>query len=203
MVRTRGRDGRIVRRGQPRRGVSTSMHGELAIDLGNLPYSGILPSSDPGSPYISSHSSTPSSSPSSSIPSSSGQENFGMLIHTPLYHLVLLVFQYHQDHHPLLRLTIRVSLNHSTRLRVFHSTLPLVHLCSPPLVHWCRLLLIPLSTPHLLHLSRLLLALCKASLTMLTMVPLLLQSITSPLRRSSVTLMVGSSSDFLEEGKSS
>ncbi|KAK8470354.1 hypothetical protein PHAVU_004G119050 [Phaseolus vulgaris] len=40
MVRTRGRDGRIVRRGQPRRGVSTSMHGELAIDLGNLPYSG-------------------------------------------------------------------------------------------------------------------------------------------------------------------
>ena len=75
MVRTRG-SGRIVRRGQPRRGVSTSMHGELAIDLGNIPYSGILPSSDPGSPYISSHSSTPSSSPSSSIPSSSGHGEF-------------------------------------------------------------------------------------------------------------------------------
>jgi len=52
------------------------MHGELAIDLGNIPYSGILPSSDPGSPYISSHSSTPSSSPSSSIPSSSGHGEF-------------------------------------------------------------------------------------------------------------------------------
>ena len=76
MVWTRGRDGMIVRRGQPRRGVSTSMHGELAIDLGNLPYSGILPSSDPGTPYISSHSSTPSSSPSSSIPSSSGHGEF-------------------------------------------------------------------------------------------------------------------------------
>ena len=75
MVRTRGRDGGIVRRGQPRRGVSTSMHGELAIDLGNIPFSGILPS-DPSSPYISSHSSTPSSSPSSSIPSSSGHGEF-------------------------------------------------------------------------------------------------------------------------------
>jgi len=33
MVRTRGRDGSMVRRGQLRRGVSTWMHGQLAIDL--------------------------------------------------------------------------------------------------------------------------------------------------------------------------
>ena len=143
MVRTRVRDGRIVRRGQPRRGVSISMQDELAIDLGNIPYFGIIPPSDPGSPYISSHSSTPSSSPSSSM----SMENFGMLIHTPLYHLIthifhhlhtLLVFQYHQGHHSLFQLAIRVSLHHSTRLGVFHSNLPLVHLCSPPLVHLCR-----------------------------------------------------------------
>ena len=76
MVRTRGRDGRIVRCEQLRRGVSTLMHGELAIDLGNIPYSGILPPSDPGSPYISSHSSTPFSNPSSSIPLSSGHGEF-------------------------------------------------------------------------------------------------------------------------------
>ena len=79
MVRTRGRDGSIVRRNQRRRGVPTSLHGELAIDLGRIPYSGLSPSSDGNS--HGSHSSTPSSSfpsssthssnPSSSIPSSS------------------------------------------------------------------------------------------------------------------------------------
>ena len=72
MVRSRGRDGSIIRRGQPRRR-------DLAIDLGRIPFSGLSPSSD-GSPH-GSHSSTPSSSypsssthssnPSSSIPSSS------------------------------------------------------------------------------------------------------------------------------------
>ena len=120
MVRTRGRDCRIVTRGQLRRGVSTSIHSELAIDLGSIPYFGILLPSDPGSPYISSHSLTPSSSPSSSIPSSSGHGEL----------------QY-------------------------------------------------------------------ASLTMLTIVLLLLQSTTSTLRRSSVTLLVRSSSDFLVKCKSS
>jgi len=52
------------------------MHKQLAIDLGSIPYFGILPSSDPGSPYISSHSSTSSSSPSSSTPSSSRHGEF-------------------------------------------------------------------------------------------------------------------------------
>ncbi|KAK8473385.1 hypothetical protein PHAVU_001G114880 [Phaseolus vulgaris] len=52
-------------------------------------------------------------------------ENFGMLIHTPLYHLIthifhhlhtLFVFQYHQGHHSLFRLTVRLSLHHSIDL---------------------------------------------------------------------------------------
>ena len=46
MVRTRGRDGSIVRRDQPRRGVPTSLHGELAINLGRIPYSGLSPLSN-------------------------------------------------------------------------------------------------------------------------------------------------------------
>ena len=190
MVRTRGRNGSTVRSGQSRHGVSTSMHGQLVIDLGSIPYSSILLASDVGSPHISSHSSTPSSSPSSSTPSTPTMNNFSILIHTPLYHLIthifhhlhtLLVFQYQQGRHSLFRLTITVSLHHSTRLGVFHS--------SP--------LLIPLSKPHLLPLFQPLLPLCMTLLTMLTMVPLPLQSTTSPLRMSNVTLLVGSSSDFL------
>ena len=69
MVSTRGRDGSIVRRGQPKHGVLTSLHGVLAIDLGRIPYFRLSPLSD-GSPHDS-HSSTPSSSfPSSSTHSS-------------------------------------------------------------------------------------------------------------------------------------
>ena len=49
MVRSRGRDGSIIRLGQPRRR-------DVAIDLGRIPYSGLSPSSD-GSPH-GSHSST-------------------------------------------------------------------------------------------------------------------------------------------------
>jgi len=41
MVRTRGKDGSIVRHGQPRRGASTSRDGQLAIDLGHIPYFGL------------------------------------------------------------------------------------------------------------------------------------------------------------------
>jgi len=158
------------------------VHSQLAIDLGSIPYCGILPASDASSPYISFHSSTSSSSLSSSTPSSSSHGKFQYAYPHPTispHHHTLLVFQYHQGHHSLFRLTIIVSLHHSTRLGVFHSILPLVHFCSPPLVHLCRSLLIPLSKPHLLPLSRLLLPLCKAFLTMLTMAPLLLQSTTS------------------------
>jgi len=126
MVRTRRRDGcSIVRCGQPKRGVSTSMHGQLDIDVGTIPYYGILPAFDAGSPHLSSHSSTSSSSSSCSTFSSSDHGQFGTLIHTPLYHLIthifhhlhtLLVFHYHQVHHSLFRLTITVFLHHSTRL---------------------------------------------------------------------------------------
>jgi len=74
MVRTRGRDSSIVRHGQPRCGVPTSLHGEHAIDLGRIPYSGLSPPFD-GSPH-GSHSSFPSFSTYSSSPSSSTLSSF-------------------------------------------------------------------------------------------------------------------------------
>jgi len=55
VIRTGGRDGSIVRCGQPRRGVPTSMHGQLAINLGIIPYSDLSPMSNARSPHISSH----------------------------------------------------------------------------------------------------------------------------------------------------
>ena len=76
MVKTRVRNGSIFSRGQSRHGVSTLMHGQLAIELGNIPYSGLLPTSDVGSPHLSSYSSTPSSTLSSSNLSSSGHQHF-------------------------------------------------------------------------------------------------------------------------------
>jgi len=62
MVRTRGKEGSIVKRGQPRRRASTSRHGQLAIDLRRILYSGLSTWSNGGSPHSTSHSSSPSSS---------------------------------------------------------------------------------------------------------------------------------------------
>jgi len=52
MVRTRGRDDSIVRRGQPRRGASTSCHGQLAINHGCIPYSRLSTWSNGGNPHV-------------------------------------------------------------------------------------------------------------------------------------------------------
>jgi len=71
MVRTRSRDGSIVRRGQPRRGASTSRHGQLPIDLRLIPYFGLSTWSNGGSPHGTSHSLSPSSSIPSLSPHSS------------------------------------------------------------------------------------------------------------------------------------
>jgi len=71
MVKTRGRDGSIVNRGQPRGGVSTSRHGQLAIDLERIPYSELSTDSDGGRPHGTSHSSSSSKSISSQSPHSS------------------------------------------------------------------------------------------------------------------------------------
>ena len=71
MVRTRGRHSFINRCGQPKCGVHPSMHGQLAIDLGHIPYFGLSTGSDGGSLHASSNSTTLSSSILlSSIPSS-------------------------------------------------------------------------------------------------------------------------------------
>jgi len=56
MVRTRDKDGSIIRRGQPSCRVPTSLHGELTTDLGRIPYFGLSPPSN-GSPH-GSHSPT-------------------------------------------------------------------------------------------------------------------------------------------------
>lgn len=86
MVRIRDKDGSIVRRGQPRRRVPTSMHGQLIIDQGHMPYYDLSIGSDGRSLHAFSHSSTMSSSiplsytpfsiPPSSIPSSSNHQRF-------------------------------------------------------------------------------------------------------------------------------
>ncbi|XP_027904285.1 uncharacterized protein LOC114164025 isoform X2 [Vigna unguiculata] len=75
MVRTRGRHGKLVRRDQRKRGVPISMHGDLAVELGNISYGNVLSrhtaSSGQHPPHLP-HSSIPSSStPSPSTPSSS------------------------------------------------------------------------------------------------------------------------------------
>jgi len=41
MPRTRGRDDFVIKHNNARRGVHTSMHGRLAIELGFIPYSGL------------------------------------------------------------------------------------------------------------------------------------------------------------------
>ena len=73
MSRTIGRDGSVIRHNNARRGVHTSMHDRLAIELGSIPYSG--PSNQSRFPQsFTPSSSTPSSSLtpySSSTPSSS------------------------------------------------------------------------------------------------------------------------------------
>jgi len=51
MVRTRGRDGSIVKRGKPRHGVVRSMHGQLVVDLGSIPYSDLSTGFHDGSPH--------------------------------------------------------------------------------------------------------------------------------------------------------
>ena len=74
MVRTRGKDGSVLRCGNIRCGVSTSMHGHLAIELGNIPYSSSFPITD-GQKSIPHPSTLSSSFPSSSTPSSSSEQH--------------------------------------------------------------------------------------------------------------------------------
>jgi len=52
MVRNIERDDSIVRHGQARRGVPTSMHGQLAVDMGSIPCFGLSPASDAVIPFI-------------------------------------------------------------------------------------------------------------------------------------------------------
>jgi len=71
MPRTIGRDGSVIRHNNARRGVHTSMHGRLAIELGSIPYSGPSPKSRFPQSFTPSSSTPSSSTPSSSTPSSS------------------------------------------------------------------------------------------------------------------------------------
>jgi len=79
MVRTRGKDGSVLRCGNVQRGVSTSMHGHLAVELGNIPYSSSFPKANgkKSIPYPSTPSSSflSSSTPSSYTPSSSSEQH--------------------------------------------------------------------------------------------------------------------------------
>ncbi|KAL9320212.1 hypothetical protein ACSQ67_012051 [Phaseolus vulgaris] len=84
MVRSRGRDDSIIRHGHVQHGVSTSLHGHLAIELGNIPYSNVQPGT---TAFVDDHqsvphSSAPSSSNHTSVPRTVGGEN---VVQCPTY----------------------------------------------------------------------------------------------------------------------
>ena len=208
MVKSRGKDGSIIRRGQPRRG-------DLAIDFGRIPYSGLSPSSD-GSPH-GSHSSTPSSSlpsssthlsnSSSSIPSSSHYAfRFSPppstlspyhpyvpspphpsisdpLIHTSSPYVAAHPVSYAGIAHHLVGLPGPSSLFcMSITLPLSHSIRVSLHHPSPLLLRFPFLSFLPLfPTPHLPQSSH--------QVIMMTMLQLLLLT-TSCLRRSLATILV-------------
>jgi len=164
MPKNRGRGGAIIRHYNARRGVPTSLHGRLAIELGSIPYSGPSPLSR------FSQSSTPSSSnPSSSTPSSSRQSIASQSIHHPPIQFLILELV------NKLR-TVTTSFLHCLH---YHTSMYLPHLLILSLVYKYRLLLlqqsnlslIPFSLPNphilpqcnfpLLHQSRFLLNQCR------------------------------------------
>ncbi|WVZ21389.1 hypothetical protein V8G54_008711 [Vigna mungo] len=134
MVRTR--HGKLVRREQCKRGVPISMHGHLAVELGNISYGNVLSkhttSSGQHPPHLP-HSSIPSSStpspstPSSSTPSSSTPSPLTPSSSTP---------SFSTDQRQVLRSSLRsVPLpHHTSTLVLHHTTYPPLHPTFPPTV---------------------------------------------------------------------
>ena len=169
MVKTRGRDGSIVRHGHPGRGVSISRHGQLAIDIRCISYFGLSAESDGGSPHDTLHFSSLSSSipslspylstPSSLTPSSKPHTVFHLhfILPTLHHHISLLSLC-----HTLVQLT-RGGLHQCIMLMIQSAPPPLfllviivgVHHSSPPQLPLCSQLLLLLYITLLIYLYRL------------------------------------------------
>lgn len=125
IVRSRGRDGFLIRRGHVKREVPTSIHGHLVIDFQSIPYSSLSSGFDVGSHQALSHSSTPSSS-------SVQHFRFSRTLST-LSPIIYMSSPYYTPD-PLLHPTLALPI-HSVSTPTLHYTWPtLMHLTYVPLV---------------------------------------------------------------------